>query len=566
MCSLRSNLVKKGSTRAAHRSLFYALGFTEEDMKKPMIAVVNAQSEVIAGHAHLDDQAKYVKYGILAAGGVPVEVPAIGICDGIAMGHEGMKYPLASRELIADSVEALINGHAFDGMVMIPNCDKIVPGMLMAALRVNIPTVFCSGGPMLPGRYEGRDISISQAFEAAGRFEAGKIDKAELTCIEKAACPGCGSCAGLFTANTMNCLTEVLGMGLPGNGTIPAAFQGDRARLAKKAGEAVVRLVQEQVLPRDIMTLNAFKNAITVDMAIGGSTNTALHLPAIAHEAGIRLPLSLFDKISHKTPYLTKLSPGGTHHMVDLNEAGGIPAVMKELDKLGLLVKSCRTVTGKTIGQLIKNADIKRPDVIRSVEDPYRKTGGIAVLTGNIAPHCSVVKESAVAEEMLVHEGPARVFNSEDEAIKAICGKKISKGDVVVIRYEGPKGGPGMREMLNPTSVLAGMGLDKDVALLTDGRFSGATRGACIGHISPEAREGGNIALIEEGDIISIDIPNRKLNVKVSDAELAKRRKAWKCPPPKVKHGYLARYAALVSSVAEGAILTAPGEDWDINK
>ena len=558
---MRSDLVKKGSTRAAHRSLFYALGFSDEDLKKPLIAVVNSQTDIIAGHAHLDDQAKMVKYGILAAGGVPVEVPAIGLCDGIAMGHEGMKYPLASRELIADSIEAQINGHAFDGMVLIPNCDKIVPGMLMAALRLNIPAVFCSGGPMLPGRYDGKDISISTTFEAAGRFEAGKINKQELSRIERCSCPGCGSCAGLFTANTMNCLTEVLGMGLPGNGTIPAAFQGDRARLAKKAGETVVRLVKEQLLPRDIMTMNAFKNAITVDMAIGGSSNTALHLPASAHEAGIKLPLSLFDKISKKTPYLTKLSPGGFHHMIDLNEAGGIPAVMNELAKAGLINKGCKTVTGKTIGALIKNAVITRPDVIRTIEDPYRKTGGIAVLTGNIAPMCSVVKESAVAEEMLVHSGPARVFNSEDEAIKAICAKKINKGDVVVIRYEGPKGGPGMREMLNPTSVLAGMGLDKDVALLTDGRFSGATRGACIGHISPEAREGGNIALIEEGDIIEINIPKRTLNVKVSDKELEKRRAKWKCPPPKVKHGYLARYAALVSSAAEGAIVRAPGEE-----
>ncbi len=558
---MRSDLVKKGSTRAAHRSLFYALGFSDEDLKKPLIAVVNSQTDIIAGHAHLDDQAKMVKYGILAAGGVPVEVPAIGLCDGIAMGHEGMKYPLASRELIADSIEAQINGHAFDGMVLIPNCDKIVPGMLMAALRLNIPSIFCSGGPMLPGRYEGKDISISTTFEAAGRFEAGKINKQELSRIERCSCPGCGSCAGLFTANTMNCLTEVLGMGLPGNGTIPAAFQGDRARLAKKAGETIVRLVKEQLLPRHIMTMNAFKNAITVDMAIGGSSNTALHLPAIAHEAGIKLPLSLFDKISKKTPYLTKLSPGGFHHMIDLNEAGGISAVMNELAKSGLINKGCKTVTGKTIGALIKNAVITRSDVIRTVEDPYRKTGGIAVLTGNIAPMCSVVKESAVAEEMLVHSGPARVFNSEDEAIKAICAKKINKGDVVVIRYEGPKGGPGMREMLNPTSVLAGMGLDKDVALLTDGRFSGATRGACIGHISPEAREGGNIALIEEGDIIEINIPKRTLNVKVSDKELEKRRAKWKCPPPKVKHGYLARYAALVSSAAEGAIVRAPGEE-----
>lgn len=558
---MRSTEVKKGSTRAAHRSLFYAMGYTEEELKKPIIGICNAQNEIIPGHMHLDTIAKAVKYGVLEAGGLPIEFPAIGICDGIAMGHNGMKYPLASRELVADSVEAVTNGHAFDGLVLIPNCDKIVPGMLMAAARLNIPTVVVSGGPMLPGRLHGKDISVSTVFEAAGRFESGQIGKEELSEIEHCACPGCGSCSGLFTANTMNCLTEVLGMGLPGNGTIPAAYNGARIALAKHAGAAVMELVKKNICPRDIMTLKAFKNAITVDMAIGGSSNTALHLPAIAHEAGIDLPLELFDKISKKTPYLTKLSPGGTHHIIDLNEAGGISAVMHELDKLGLINKSCLTVTGKTIGQTIKNAEIQRPDVIHSVEAPYRKTGGIAVLKGNIAPECSVVKESAVAEEMLKHTGPAKVFNSEDEAIKAICGKKIEKGDVVVIRYEGPKGGPGMREMLNPTSVLAGMGLDKDVALLTDGRFSGATRGACIGHISPEAREGGNIALIQDGDIIEIDIPNRTLNVKLSDAELSERRKQWVCPPPKVKSGYLARYAALVTSAATGAVLKVPSEE-----
>jgi dihydroxy-acid dehydratase len=556
---MRSSLVKKGSTRAAHRSLFYALGCTDEDLKKPLVAVVNAQSDIIPGHMHLDDIAKGVKYGIIAAGGVPFEVPAIGICDGIAMGHEGMKYPLASRELVADSIEALMNGHAFDGMVLIPNCDKIVPGMLMAAARLNIPAIVVSGGPMLPGRLHGRDISISQAFEAAGQFEAGKISKAQLSEIEHCACPGCGSCAGLFTANSMNCLSEVLGMALPGNGTIPAAYQGARTALAKHAGARILDLIKKQLLPRQIMTMNAFKNAITVDMAIGGSTNTALHLPAIAHEAGLKLPLELFDKISKHTPYLTKLSPGGTHHIIDLYEAGGISAVMHELSTRNLIIKSCKTVTGKTIGSLIKDAQILRPDVIKTCAAPYHKTGGIAVLKGNLAPLCSVVKESAVAPEMLKHAGPARVYNSEDEAITAICAKKINKGDVVVIRYEGPKGGPGMREMLNPTSVLAGMGLDKDVALLTDGRFSGATRGACIGHISPEAREGGPIAFIQEGDIIDIDIPNRKLNVKVSAAEMKKRQAAWKCPPPKVKTGYLARYAALVSSAAEGAILKVPG-------
>lgn len=555
---MRSTEVKKGSTRAAHRSLFYAMGYTEEELKKPLIGVVNAQNEIIPGHMHLDTIAKAVKYGILEAGGTPIEVPAIGICDGIAMGHNGMKYPLASRELIADSIEAVTNGHAFDALVLIPNCDKIVPGMLMAAARLNLPAVVVSGGPMLPGRLNGKDISVSTVFEAAGRFESGQIDKNELAQIEHAACPGCGSCSGLFTANTMNCLTEVLGMGLPGNGTIPAAFNGARIALAKHAGMAVMELLKKDIRPRDIMTLKAFKNAITVDMAIGGSSNTALHLPAIAHEAGVELPLDLFDKISKKTPYLTKLSPGGTHHIIDLNEAGGISAVMHELDKLKLISKSCLTVTGKTIGQTIKDAVVTRPDVIHPVDAPYRKTGGIAVLKGNIAPECSVVKESAVAEEMLKHTGPAKVFDSEDEAIAAICGRKIGKGDVVVIRYEGPKGGPGMREMLNPTSVLAGMGLDKDVALLTDGRFSGATRGACIGHISPEAREGGNIALLQDGDIIEIDIPNRTLNVKLSEAELAERRKNWVCPPPKVKSGYLARYAALVTSAATGAVLKVP--------
>lgn len=555
---MRSTEVKKGSTRAAHRSLFYAMGYTEEELKKPLIGVVNAQNEIIPGHMHLDTIAKAVKYGILEAGGTPIEVPAIGICDGIAMGHNGMKYPLASRELIADSIEAVTNGHAFDALVLIPNCDKIVPGMLMAAARLNIPAVVVSGGPMLPGRLNGKDISVSTVFEAAGRFESGQIDKNELAQIEHAACPGCGSCSGLFTANTMNCLTEVLGMGLPGNGTIPAAFNGARIALAKHAGMAVMELLKKDIRPRDIMTLKAFKNAITVDMAIGGSSNTALHLPAIAHEAGVELPLDLFDKISKKTPYLTKLSPGGTHHIIDLNEAGGISAVMHELDKLKLISKSCLTVTGKTIGQTIKDAVVTRPDVIHPVDAPYRKTGGIAVLKGNIAPECSVVKESAVAEEMLKHTGPAKVFDSEDKAIAAICGRKIEKGDVVVIRYEGPKGGPGMREMLNPTSVLAGMGLDKDVALLTDGRFSGATRGACIGHISPEAREGGNIALLQDGDIIEIDIPNRTLNVKLSEAELAERRKNWVCPPPKVKSGYLARYAALVTSAATGAVLKVP--------
>ena len=552
---MRSNTVKHGSTRAAHRSLFYAMGYTEEELKKPLIGICNAQNEIIPGHMHLDEIAKAVKYGVLEHGGTPIEFPAIGICDGIAMGHDGMKYPLASRELVADSIEAVANGHAFDALVLIPNCDKIVPGMLMAAARLNIPAIVVSGGPMMPGRYQGRDISVSTVFEAAGQFEAGTINKAQLAEIEHCACPGCGSCAGLFTANTMNSLTEVLGMGLPGNGTIPAVRQGARITLAKEAGKRIMELLAKNICPKDIMTAKAFKNAITVDMAMGGSTNTALHLPAIAHEAGVKLTLEQFDAISKKTPYLTKLSPGGTFHMVDVEEAGGIRAVIAELDKAGLIEKSCKTVTGKTVGQNIKGAKILRPEVIHTVKDPIRKTGGIAVLKGNIAQDCSVVKESAVAPEMLKHSGPAKVFDSEDTAIKAIIGKKIKKGDVVVIRYEGPKGGPGMREMLNPTSVITGMGLSKYVALLTDGRFSGATQGACIGHISPEAREGGNIALIKDGDIIEIDIPNRTLNVKLSEEELAARRKNWKCPAPKVKSGYLARYASLVSSAAQGAVL-----------
>ncbi|NCD07904.1 MAG: dihydroxy-acid dehydratase [Negativicutes bacterium] len=553
-----SDEVKCGSTRAAHRSLFYAMGYTDDEMKRPLIGVVNAQNEIIPGHIHLDEIAKAVKYGILENGGTPIEFPAIGICDGIAMGHKGMKYPLVSRELIADSIEAMAIGHAFDGLVLIPNCDKIVPGMLMAAARLNIPAVVVSGGPMLPGRRNGVDISVSTAFEAAGRYEAGQISEEELKDVERHACPGCGSCAGLFTANTMNCLTEVLGMGLPGNGTIPAAYYGARINLAKTAGKRIMDLVEKNICPLDIMTEDAFRNAITVDMAIGGSSNTALHLPAIAHEAGISMPLALFDEISKKTPYLTKLSPGGSHHIIDLDEAGGINSVMAELDRLNLINKAVLTVTGKTIGENFQGAKIHRPEVIHTIENPYSKTGGIAVLTGNIAPECSVVKESAVAPEMLVHSGPAQVFDSEDAAIEAILAKKIKAGDVVVIRYEGPKGGPGMREMLNPTSVLAGMGLDKEVALLTDGRFSGATRGACIGHISPEAFEGGNIALIQNGDIINIDIPGRKLDVALTPDELEKRRKAWVRPEPKVKTGYLARYAALVSSAGKGAILEVP--------
>lgn len=549
---MRSDIVKKGSTRAAHRALFHAMGYTDEDLQKPLIGVVNAFNEIIPGHIHLRQIAEAVKLGIAAAGGTPIEFPAIGICDGIAMGHGGMRYPLASRELICDSIEAVTNGHAFDGLVMIPNCDKIVPGMLMAAGRVNIPTVVVSGGPMLAGRYEGQDISVSTVFEAAGKFESGQITKDELHHMENSACPGCGSCSGLFTANTMNCMTEVLGLGLPGNGTVPAAYFGARRMLAKQAGSVILDMVKKDIKPRDIMTREAFENAIAVDMAIGGSTNTVLHLPAIAHEAGVELPLSLFDEISNKAAYITKLSPGGTYHMQDLGEAGGISAVMKELTKLDLIHTDAVTVTG-TVGERIAGAKITRPEVIHTVENAYMNKGGIAILTGNLAPDGSVVKESAVDPELSVYEGTAKCYDSEEAAIEAIIGGEIKEGHVVVIRYEGPKGGPGMREMLNPTAVITGMGLK--VALLTDGRFSGASRGACIGHISPEAMEGGPIALIKDGDKISINIPERKLDLCVPDEELAARKAVWKQPEPKVKTGYLSRYARLVTSANTGAVM-----------
>ena len=549
---MRSDIVKKGSTRAAHRALFHAMGYTDEDLQKPLIGVVNAFNEIIPGHIHLRQIAEAVKLGIAAAGGTPIEFPAIGICDGIAMGHGGMRYPLASRELICDSIEAVTNGHAFDGLVMIPNCDKIVPGMLMAAGRVNIPTVVVSGGPMLAGRYEGQDISVSTVFEAAGKFESGQITKEELHHMENSACPGCGSCSGLFTANTMNCMTEVLGLGLPGNGTVPAAYFGARRMLAKQAGSVILDMVKKDIKPRDIMTREAFENAIAVDMAIGGSTNTVLHLPAIAHEAGVELPLSLFDGISKKAAYITKLSPGGTYHMQDLGEAGGISAVMKELTKLDLIHTDAVTVTG-TVGERIAGAKITRPEVIHTVENAYMNKGGIAILTGNLAPDGSVVKESAVDPELSVYVGTAKCYDSEEAAIEAIIGGEIKEGHVVVIRYEGPKGGPGMREMLNPTAVITGMGLK--VALLTDGRFSGASRGACIGHISPEAMEGGPIALIKDGDKISINIPERKLDLCVPDEELEARKAVWKQPEPKVKTGYLSRYARLVTSANTGAVM-----------
>lgn len=550
-----SDEVKKGSTRAAHRSLFYAMGYSPEDLTKPLIGIVNAQNEIIPGHMHLDQIAEAVKYGVYAAGGTPAEFPAIGICDGIAMGHEGMKYPLPSRELIADSIEAMAIGHKFDGLVLIPNCDKIVPGMLMAAARLNIPAIVMSGGPMMAGRYLGQDISVSTMFEAAGKFESGKINAEELHEMEMSACPGCGSCAGMFTANTMNCMSEVLGMALPGNGTVPAVNFGARRMLAKQAGKRIVEMVKADIKPRDILTRKAFENAITVDMGIGGSTNTVLHLPAIAYEAGVELPLGVFNEIAQKTPYIAKLSPGGAHHIQDLFEAGGMQVVMKELSAKQLIHTDIPTATGKTVGENIAKAINRRPEVIRSVDNPYRATGGLAILHGNLAPDGAVVKESAVDEAMLKHTGPARVFNSEDEGIEAIVGKKINKGDVVIIRYEGPKGGPGMREMLNPTSVIVGMGLDKDVALLTDGRFSGASRGAAIGHISPESAEGGPLGLVEEGDIIDIDIPGRKLSVRLSDEELAARKAKWVKPEPRVTSGYLARYAKLVTSASTGAVL-----------
>ena len=549
---MRSDIVKKGATRCAHRSLFHANGFGPEELAKPLIGVCNSFNEIIPGHMHLRSITEAAKLGVAAAGGTPVEFPAIGVCDGIAMGHTGMKFSLASRELIADSIEAVAMASGFDALILIPNCDKVVPGMLMAAARLNIPSVVVSGGPMLAGRFHGKDVSVSQSFEAAGKFAAGAMDEAEMADLEARACPGCGSCAGLFTANTMNSLTEALGMGLPGNGTIPAAYNGARLLLAKRAGAVVMDLLKKDIKPRDIMTREAFENAITVDMGIGGSSNTVLHLTAIAHEAGIDIPAPLFDEISRRTPYITKLSPAGKHHMQDLDEAGGISSVMHELSKKNLLHLDAMTVTGP-LRDRIKDAEIERPDVIHSVEEPYRKTGGIAILQGNICPDYAVVKASAVSEDMLVYKGTARCFNSEEDGVNAIMDGKIHDGDVVVIRYEGPKGGPGMQEMLNPTAVITGMGLK--VALITDGRFSGASQGACIGHISPEAMAGGVIALIEDGDIISIDIPNRKLELEVSDEELKKRRENWVCPEPKIKTGYLSRYAKLTTSASTGAVV-----------
>ncbi|MBR1420168.1 MAG: dihydroxy-acid dehydratase [Selenomonadaceae bacterium] len=549
---MRSDVVKKGATRCAHRSLFHANGFGAEELSKPLIGVCNSFNEIIPGHFHLKSITEAAKLGVAAAGGTPIEFPAIGVCDGIAMGHTGMKFSLASRELIADSIEAVTMASGFDGLILIPNCDKVVPGMLMAAARLNIPSIIVSGGPMLAGRFHGRDISVSQAFEAAGKFAAGQMTQEEMTDLESHACPGCGSCAGLFTANTMNSLSEALGMALPGNGTIPAAYNGARLILAKLAGKVLLDMISKNICPRDILTREAFENAITVDMGIGGSSNTVLHLTAIAHEAGIEIPPTLFDEISKRTPYITKLSPAGTHHMQDLDEAGGISAVMHELSKKNLIHLDAKSVDG-TIGERIKDAEIERPDVIHSVENPYRATGGIAILKGNLCPDYAVVKASAVREDMLVYKGKAKCYSSEESAVESIMRGDVHDGDVVVIRYEGPKGGPGMQEMLNPTAVITGMNLR--VGLITDGRFSGASQGACIGHISPEAMEGGPIALIEDGDIISIDIPNRKLELEVSDEEMNRRRANWKQPEPKIKTGYLARYARMTTSASTGAVV-----------
>ena len=551
---MKSDAVKTGMQQAPHRSLFNALGMTEEEMKKPMVGIVSSYHEIVPGHMNLDKIVEAVKLGVAMAGGTPVVFPAIAVCDGIAMGHIGMKYSLVTRDLIADSTECMALAHQFDALVMVPNCDKNVPGLLMAAARINVPTVFVSGGPMLAGHVKGHKTSLSSMFEAVGAYTAGTITEEDVKEYERKTCPTCGSCSGMYTANSMNCLTEVLGMGLKGNGTIPAVYS-ERIKLAKHAGMQVMEMYRRNIRPRDIMTKEAFMNAMTMDMALGCSTNSMLHLPAIAHEAGVDLNVDIANEISARTPNLCHLAPAGPTYMEDLNEAGGIYAVMNEISKKGLLNLDCMTVTGKTVGENIKNCPNLNPEVIRPVENPYSQTGGIAILKGNLAPDSAVVKRSAVAPEMLKHEGPARVFDCEEDAIAAIKGGKIVAGDVVVIRYEGPKGGPGMREMLNPTSAIAGMGLGSTVALITDGRFSGASRGASIGHASPEAAVGGPIALVEEGDRISIDIDNHSLNVLVCDEELEARRAKWQPREPKVTSGYLARYASLVTSADKGAIL-----------
>lgn len=557
---MKSDAVKKGVQQAPHRSLFNALGVTKEEMERPLVGIVSSYNEIVPGHMNLDKIVEAVKLGVAMAGGTPRVFPAIAVCDGIAMGHVGMKYSLVTRDLIADSTEAMALAHQFDALVMVPNCDKNVPGLLMAAARINIPTVFVSGGPMLAGRVEGRKRSLSSMFEAVGEYTAGKMTAQEVEEYECKVCPTCGSCSGMYTANSMNCLTEVLGMGLKGNGTIPAVYS-ERIRLAKHAGMQVMELYRKNIRPRDIMTEKAFMNALTVDMALGCSTNSMLHLPAIAHEAGAELNVDIANAVSARTPNLCHLAPAGPTYMEDLNEAGGVYAVMKELTKKNLLHLDCMTVTGKTVGENIEHSVNLDPEVIRPLENPYSATGGLAILKGNLAPDSGVVKRSAVVPEMMVHEGPARVFDCEEDAIEAILGGRIIAGDVVVIRYEGPKGGPGMREMLNPTSAIAGMGLGASVALITDGRFSGASRGASIGHVSPEAAVGGPIALVQEGDVISINIPENKLELKVSDEELSKRRAEWKPREPKITTGYLARYASMVTSGNKGAILEIPNKN-----
>ena len=551
---MRSDNVTKGMQQAPHRSLFNALGYTKEELDRPLVGIVSSYNEIVPGHMNLDKIVEAVKMGVAMAGGTPIVFPAIAVCDGIAMGHTGMKYSLVTRDLIADSTECMAMAHQFDALVMVPNCDKNVPGLLMAAARLNIPTVFVSGGPMLAGHIHGKKRSLSSMFEAVGSYAAGTMTEDEVREYEEKVCPTCGSCSGMYTANSMNCLTEAIGMGLPGNGTIPAVYS-ERIKLAKHAGMAVMELLKRDIRPRDIMTKAAFMNALTMDMALGCSTNSMLHLPAIAHEAGVDIDLDIANALSEKTPNLCHLAPAGPTYMEDLNEAGGVSAVMSELNKIGLLDTSCMTVTGKTIAENIQGVVNKNPEVIRPVENPYSKTGGIAVLKGNLAPDSAVVKRSAVVPEMMVHEGPARVFDCEEDAIAAIKGGKIVEGDVVVIRYEGPKGGPGMREMLNPTSAIAGMGLGSSVALITDGRFSGASRGASIGHVSPEAAVGGPIAFVEEGDIIKINIPENTLNVDITDKEMEARKAKWQPREPKITTGYLARYASMVTSGNTGAIL-----------
>ena len=554
MLNLRSNQAKEGIAKAPHRALLKAAGFTDEEIRQPFVGIVNSFNEIVPGHIHLDKIAQAVKAGVRMAGGTPFEFSVIGICDGIAMNHPGMKYSLPSREVIADSVELMVEAHRFDALVFIPNCDKIIPGMMMAAARLNLPSIFISGGPMLTGRYDNQKVDLISVFEGVGKVSAGKMSEAELAYLESIACPGCGSCAGLFTANTMNCLLEAIGLALPGNGTIPAPF-AERIRLAKQAGQKIMELLEKDITPRKILQLEAFENALAVDMAMGGSTNTVLHLAAVAYEANVPFDLNRVDEISRRTPNLCRISPAGEDRMEDLYRAGGVQSVMKELANAGLVNLDCLTVTAQTVEENLTKAKRADGQVIRTIDNPYLAHGGLSILWGNLAPAGAVVKESAVAPEMLKKTGPARVFNSEEEATEAILSGRIKPGEIIVIRYEGPKGGPGMREMLTPTSALAGMGLDKEVALITDGRFSGGTRGAAIGHVSPEAQEGGPIALVEEGDQIEIDIPNRKLNLLVSEEELERRRARFIQPPLKVKSGYLAMYAKLVSSASEGAVI-----------